>query len=665
MKLCRPTLKLSRTRWLDVARWFVLLGAAALSTACFGEKELTPYYGKTTTPAQVELRWSAGGQPMIFDPARAAASPDLDAVRALYEGLTDYDPQQKTVLPAIAQRWESANQNREWTFHLRSNALWSNGETVTAQDFVRSWRRVQELGSQAPHGALLENIVGMETAPVLTETPVAGDLPATTPTPQPNNAAPPTVAPSDTTPAPVSGATPAPTANATPAPVTPTPAKKLPPLGVQAIGTFTLKVRLQQPSPDFPSLVAHPVFRPVHKSATANDLGAKPVTNGPFRRASDEAQQVILEKSANYWDAAAVSLPRVRFVTAPDAETALTLYRAGLVDVVTNAKFEPLALKLLTPYQDFRRAPYNALTYYQFNPTRPPFDNVKVRTALALAIDRERLVADVLDGVNQPADHFLLTAPQPTSTPQTVITAQASDANPNANPAPSAKVQYDATRARALLSEAGFPSGANFPAINLLVNRNDQQRRVAKAVAAMWQRELGLKTEIVAKNWDEYQTALKTSDFALARRSVVLPTTEPTANLYLLFAPPANTAAPAPTTSPVPVVSPALTVAAPPTPNGSSELAEGTTPTVTPSPAPTPFPVFTSEPDALAELPAVPLYFASSYALVKPYISGFETTVLDAPSLKRVSVDTAWRPPTPEKANWLHTTPPTLEQVMP
>ena len=157
--------------------------------------------------------------------------------------------------------------------------------------------------------------------------------------------------------------------------------------GARAVSDFVLKVSLQEPAPNFPALAAHTVFRPVYETEvfpTPDAPDKALISNGPFHLAQLKSGEAVLERSPQYWDAATVKLERVRFVATKDAETALAMYRAGALDVVTNAGFEPLALKLLTPYQDFRRTTFSALNYYQFNPSRPPFDNVKVRQALAL-----------------------------------------------------------------------------------------------------------------------------------------------------------------------------------------------------------------------------------------------------------------------------------------
>lgn len=154
-----------RRAWRAGARlWLSLaLSASLLLGGCFREEKGERFYGRVVVPARQELSWSDGGLPKVFDPARAAAPPDTDAVRALYEGLTDYEPGTLRPAPAVASRWESSEGGRRWTFHLREDARWTNGDPVTAQDFVRSWRLTLRLGERSPHASLLSNIEGVPT----------------------------------------------------------------------------------------------------------------------------------------------------------------------------------------------------------------------------------------------------------------------------------------------------------------------------------------------------------------------------------------------------------------------------------------------------------------------------------------------------------------------
>jgi ABC-type oligopeptide transport system substrate-binding subunit len=588
-----------------------LVTALALTSGCFLDHDVEQFYGRAVTPRAQELRWSDGGLPQVFDPALAAAAPDTDVVRALYEGLTEYDPKTLAPVPGVAARWEPSEGARVWTFHLRRDARWSNNDPVTAEDFVRSWQRTIELGDRAPHARLLQNIEGV--AP-----PVVYPSPSPPPEPQQTTAR-------DSS------------RKDEPKKVTQTEAQPKPvPFGAEAVDDYTLRVRLQRPDPGFPALASHPVFRPVHKldslSTEASPAPVRPVSNGAFQLTKIGDDGVVLERAKNYWDAGAVSLQRVRFVPARDAETALAAYHAGEVDAVTNAGFEPLALKLLTPYKDFRRATFGALTYYGFNTARPPFDDVRVREALAIAIDRDRISQDELGGATEPAKKFL-----PDGMPPGEVGQQ-----------PAQAIERDVERARALLAEAGYPQGQNFPKIRLLVNRNAQQRQVAESVAAMWRSALGVETEIIQKDWAEYEIAFHEGDYDVARRSYVMQAADESASLRAMFEP---------ETPPVIMLTAqGIEQTAQKKAEGGKEGggAEAGGDTAAPPPeasVPVPLPVF-SEAQALRELPAMPIYFASSYALVKPYVVGFDSNLLDAPSLKRVRIDTSWQQPKQAGLAW-------------
>jgi ABC-type oligopeptide transport system substrate-binding subunit len=530
-------------------------------------------------PREQKFNWSDGGLPQTFDPAFAAAPPDTDLVRAIFEGLTDYDPHSLTPVPAVAMRWEASNSGRVWTFYLRDDARWSNGESVIASDFVRSWRRTMSIGDLAPHTELMANIEGAR------QEHSAGVIASRAPAPSnPKTSEPST-------------------------------------FGVEAVSDRVLRVRLRRPDMNFPALVAHPVFRPVKLTGQGgnNKLEANGlISNGAFSLAATEGARVLLERANTYWDKDQVTLQQVSFVGAKDSESALAAYRAGEVDAVTNAAFEPLAIKLLTPYEDFHRTTYGALTYYSFNSAREPFDDVRVREALAIAIDRDRISADEMGGATEPAKRFL---------PETVPNTQA----PVVNKSEVLEKEYE--RAKELLAEAGFPGGRDFPKVRLLINRNEQQRLVAQAVATMWRNVLGIETEIVIKNWDEYEAAIREGDYDVVRRGLVMQTTDELTNIRMLFPDGAQAAQAA---------SPGKEAASPAAPGGEAAKKEKGLLASQP---------IETEAQALRHLSAMPIYFASSYSLVKPYVSGFDSNVLDTPSLKSVRINTDWKQAGPARGS--------------
>lgn len=556
----------------------VMLTLSIIPGGCLSDQQYQAYYGRVVVPRSQDFRWIDGTLPQTFDPAFAAAPPDTDLVRAIFEGLTDYDPQTLEPVPAVATRWESANEGRTWTFYLREDARWSNGEAVVAKDFVDSWQRTMKIGELAPHTDLLSNIVGAAAVSVPTLPPRNGNG---------KNSR--------------SGANTAADR-----------AERR--FGAEAIEARVLRVHLQSPDMNFPALVAHPVFRPVKLAEVDSLKRIEPsglVSNGAFLLAKRDTDRVLLERAGNYWGKDDIALDHVEFIGATDAEAALAAYQAGEVDAVTNSAFEPLGLKLLAPYKDFRRQTYGALTYYRFNLAHAPFDDVRVREALAIAIDRERISQDEMGGATEPAKKFL---PEVESDAGKAVVEQRE------------LLEKDAARARELLSEAGYPDGQGFPTIRLLINRNEQQRLVAQSIAGMWRSILNIETEISIKGWDEYEQAIRSGDYDIVRRGVVMQTTDELTNIRTIFQldnqPPELSTNNQSTTE-----NPNLA-----NNQGTSNAAQ--------KPARR---IIESEAEALKELRAIPLYFASSHALVKPYVSGFDSNLLDLPSLKRVRIDTNWK----------------------
>ncbi|HXG82516.1 MAG TPA: peptide ABC transporter substrate-binding protein [Pyrinomonadaceae bacterium] len=643
--------KLKKCASIRVYLWTIFF--VSLSSAC-GQLEKpkpAPFYAETAPPQIKEFRWSNGRLPKSFDPALAAAPPETDVARAVYEGLTDTHSKTLETVPAIAAGWSASDDYRTWTFKLRRDAEWSNGEPVTAADFVRSWRRLAALGDKAPHVQLLGNIVGMQAenkiSPQKNQAEFdfferrnfnrdfpsifqpSADAVNKRQNPEVNSASKPPDAEKDAT------------ADAKPPEnVQQKPERKVEPelkFGAEAVDDFTLKVSLLKPDKDFPALVAHPFFRPVYgdgKYFESGKLSADIVTNGAFRVANVAPEGITLDRSDNFWNRKQIEIERVRFVPMESAEKALEAYRAGELDAVTNIDFEPLALKLLTPFDDFRRTAHSALNFYEFNSRKPPFDDRRVREALAIALERERLTEDEMDGASLPALGF-----SPFNTAKT------------------SKIKQDAERAKTLLAEAGFADGENFPVVRLVVNRNDMQQRIARSVAKMWKQNLNVETEIVVAEQAEFETARRTGDFDLLRRGVVLPTTDEAVNMLAIFAPvmesktsDAEEKTAAETEKETAEKKIALAEEARPNDSLSDNP---NTESVLPSSQPSKKSAATdagkisevlTENEAIVQIFAIPLYFPTSYSLVKPYIQGFEMNTLDAPSLKNVRIDNNWQP---------------------
>lgn len=613
--------------FICVHLWIIVFALLLTSCSEIKSPKTEPFISQNPPPPKQEFRWSNGKLPKSFDPARASAAPETDVVRAIYEGLTELDPKTLEPIPALATKWEASKDYKVWTFQLRKDAKWTNGEPVIAQDFIDSWKRLAELGDKVPQRDLLKNIVGMDTESVL---PVFAE--------EPNEEAEREEAAKvlrqqlqfENNSNSGNSAQTEPDQNS--AGKTDSKTKSKPKVkskskfGIEALSDFALKITLIHPDREFSALVAHPIFRPIYGNGEefeTDGLSMDIVTNGSFRVAAVAKDGVTLERSPSYWGKNQVKLEKVKFVATENAEQALAAYRAGQVDVVTNANFAPLALKLLKTYDDLHESKHSALSFYEFNLDKKPFDDLRVREALTLAIERERLTDDEMDGTTEPALSF-----QPFSEEN--------------------QLKPDLEKAKKLLTEAGFSDGNNFPTIKLLISRNDLQKRIAAAVKKMWKKNLNVETEIIIKERADFENAFQNGEFDIARRGIVLPTNDETANMLAIFekrqviTTPKEPEKEATKTTENDILNEKTAES----PLNLSEFDEIQTKTnnTTQIVVTDPKDLILTETEALEKLHAIPLYFPMSYSLVKPYIEGFEINPLDAPSLKQVQIDNNWQP---------------------
>ncbi|HMU32861.1 MAG TPA: peptide ABC transporter substrate-binding protein [Pyrinomonadaceae bacterium] len=604
------TLKLSvgsglRPRWQVVFVLFATLFAA--SCAEIKQPQPEAFISKTKPPLKQEVRWSNGNTPKSFDPAKALAAPETDVVRAIFEGLTTLDPKTLDALPAVAESWSSED-GRVWTFRLRDDARWTNGKPVTAKNFVDSWKRLAALSPDATHRELFSNIKGLGDEAAKQETDAdangvpKGDLPTTNARERQSEAQ----KPDQKTEAKTHVERPG------------EPAKPgvIGTFGVEATSDLELRVELKRPDPDFPKLVANPVFFPVYgKAEELGSADAEPpeVSNGPFTVMTSDKTGVVIERSKTYWNKNAVAPQRVVFVPHTTADAALEAYKNGDIDVLTNAAFSPLALKLLAPYDDFRQTTHSAINLYEVNTNNKILADRRVREALAISIDRQKIAEGELDGSTSPATRFL----------------------PTESPDAAAGLVFDAERAKELLERSGFPDGENFPALRLVVNRNDAQQRIARTAARMWKQNLNIDVNVVPVETSEIEAVRASGDYDLLRRGVVLPTTDEVVAMQTIFGTekkitrpevPGGPLVQQPTPSPTPVQH-LLT-----DPAASDQLP----PVVAAQPY--------SQEAALYDLSAIPIYFPRSFALIKPYVTGFELNSLDAVVLTDVKIDPNWQP---------------------
>jgi len=299
-----------------------------------------------------------GAEPKTIDPGVASGIPERDIINSLYEGLVVVDPADATkVLPGVAESWENEGTFRTWTFHLRRDAKWSNGDPVTAQDFVYSWRRA------------LTPALGFELVEIMYV--LAGAETFNKGTGGPDQ------------------------------------------VGVAAPDPHTLIVRLEHPTPTFPLMLTFFGFHPVHAATVEANGGltnrrspwtvpGKIVTNGPFALAKWETNHLLeVRKNPNYWDAANVGLNAVRFFPIENSGSEEMSFQDGRLHITSTVPTDKLP-----GYRDdprYHNDPMVGLYFYNLNTLRKPFDDRRVRQALSLAIDRKLLVERVTQGGQTPA----------------------------------------------------------------------------------------------------------------------------------------------------------------------------------------------------------------------------------------------------------------------
>ncbi len=372
-------------------------------------------------------------EPADLDPHVVDAYTDMIILVSLYEGLTVLDERSSQALPGVAERWEVSADGLTYTFHLRPEARWSNGDPLTARDFAFSFQRILTPALGAPSSYLLWVI---KNAQAFNQ----GKLP--------NFSA----------------------------------------VGVEVVDDQTLRVRLDHPAPYLPALAAHPAWLPLHR-ATLEKFGAvtrrgtawtRPgnlVGNGPFTLSAwTPNARLSVAKNPAYWDAAHTRLEHIVFSPTEKSDVEERNFRAGQLHLTYDVPAAKIPAYRAEAPAKLRIDPLLNTWYMNFNVAKPPLDQSKVRRALALAIDREAIARSVFQGARAAAASF---------TPPNCgdYTARA-------------RIGVDFAAARALLAEAGFPGGRGLPVLPVQVLNDSNLPRVMEAIQAMWQRELGVRCTI-------------------------------------------------------------------------------------------------------------------------------------------------------------------------
>ncbi len=380
-------------------------------------------------------------EPTDLDPQVDTAYTEMNVLIALFEGLTCLDEKTSQPVPGAAERWEVSPDGLVYTFHLRPTARWSNGDPLTARDFAWSFQRILSPKFASEYSYMLWPL---KNAEAFNEGKVT-DFAA---------------------------------------------------VGVRVVDDRTLELTLGAPCPWLLALTAHQAWFPVPRT-TIEKFGAmdqkgtrwtRPenfVGNGAFAlKEWAPNSRIIVEKNPQYWDADRNQLQRVIFYPIDNLAVEEKNFRAGQLNVTYDLAPDKIAGYQASAPEKLRIDPFLETFFLRFNVTKPPFDNVKVRQALARALDRETLTRTVLHGSRVPAHEFV-----PPGTAGFASTAQIAD---------------DFEAARRLLAAAGFPGGRGLPAFEVQIKADDIHRILLEAIQQIWKRELGLTFTIVPleqKTW--------------------------------------------------------------------------------------------------------------------------------------------------------------------
>lgn len=531
------------------ARALPALLLAALVAGCTGVSADSEFFGRVEPPEGQHLRYITGSEPISMDPQVGTGQPESRIYSALYDSLTENHPQTNQPIPSLAESWEPNADNTEFVFHLRASAQWSDGDPIRAEDFVYSWRRALSPALAAPNAYMAYHIkyaIEYNSAEVFVRDPesgfyllLAGEGNEPAWAPRPDSFREFITGPTFLT-LPGDEAARAATLVDDPALAREIEGMEFVPvagedLGVEAVDPLTLRVTLNQPVPFFPGLTTHQFLRPVPEQAIAahgDTLWTRPeniVTSGAYHLAEHRPyDKIVVTKSATFWDRDTARLESITFYTLEEATTMMNLYKAGAVDAIYNHTVPIAWVETIRPLADYMDAPENAIEYYAFNTTVPPFDDVRVRKAFNAAIDKEALVK--FKGTGKALTAFTPEGIYPGYMPPT------GDA-------------FDLERAHSLLAEAGFadengdydPSAFPQGQLELLYNTNENNRQVAEFVQAQWRQNLGVTIGLRNMEWQAYLEDTRTLDFdGLARRGWVGDYMDPYTFLELFSTPTGN-----------------------------------------------------------------------------------------------------------------------------
>lgn len=432
----------------------VLMLSLALA-ACSGNN--------SETPAGKFLKAGNGDEVQDLDPHVVTGLPEHHVNSALFEGLADVDPATLKPIPAAAESWAISEDGLVYTFTIRQDAKWSNGEPLTTQDFVFSWQRMLSPELAAEYSYMLHCIKNAKAFN-------AGEI------------------------------------------------KNFSEVGVKALDDYTLEVTLENPTPYFLAMQMHQSFYPVHR-ATLEKFGSlykrgtgwthagNHVGNGPFRLVEWRPSEFIrVLRSEQYWDKANVKLDGIEFYPINDLQTEERSFRTGSLHLTENIPMHRIPVYQKENPAVLHLDPYLGIYYYRFNVTRKPFDDVRVRKAFSLSLDRDQLCKFVMKAGEQPAYTYV---------------------PPGMEYTPAAPLEYNPQKAKQLLAEAGYPDGKGLPSVEILYNTSEAHKTIAEALQRMWKETLNADVRLLNQDWKVYLDTMDNRGYDMARSGWIADVADP------------------------------------------------------------------------------------------------------------------------------------------
>jgi oligopeptide transport system substrate-binding protein len=405
---------------------------------------MAPFTTAAKPPADIKLAKEQvlhrgnGAEPDSLDPQLSESTNSSNIQRDLFESLVGEAPDGE-LIPGVAKRWDISEDRLQYTFYLRENARWSNGDPVTAHDFVYSWRRLVDPATGSRYSMMLAPVTNAEAI-------IAGDMPPDS-------------------------------------------------LAVAALDDHTFQVNLDAVTPYFLSMLTHASVYPVHQPSVekfGRDF-TRPgnlISNGAYVLAEWKIQSHIkLVRNPQYWDDKNTTINEVYFHPTEDMNAEVLRYRAGELDMTQDSLPVSMLDWIRTNLPDeLHVSPWLGIYYYGFNLTQPPFKDapIELRQALSMSIDREIITDKVLDSGVIPAYGFV---------PPGVLDYEGYE-----YPWKHMSREERLAEARRLYEKAGF-SKENPLRVELRYNTEQNHKKIALAIAAMWKQNLGVLTEIINQEW--------------------------------------------------------------------------------------------------------------------------------------------------------------------